>query len=291
MVLEYIEWFVNREKQFDGFKKMLAGETPKQVMIVEDKPDMGKTWLVQRLRHHCIEQKVPTLHVDFRDRLPHDYLSLVRMARDQIGAADFNDLTAAINQATTVQIGVATAESAAPGGVTISDVSASTVSVGGSIVGGSLIQDNQFYVQGDSDIARRSAEIKINDAFFACLGTVLTRGPVAFLFDSCEEMTAEATAWLQGHLLLRLKSGTLARTLVILAGQTAPPLDEATRALVAQTSLAPLEESHVREYITRRKIEGVDIATVFKMSGGNPKLLSMMADAASVKAGNDDDWL
>ena len=79
--------------------------------------------------------------------------------------------------------------------------------------------------------------------------------------------------------------------IVLLAGREAPPLEEALNALVAQTGLDPHAESHVREYIEKRKIEGVDVPTVFRMSGGNPKLLSMMADAASVKAGSDEDWL
>ena len=86
----YVDWFVDREKQFQGFLKMLARETPKSIMLVEAPADMGKTWLLQKMRHHCAGNGVPVLYVDFRDRRPYDYLSLVRLARDQMGGGHFN---------------------------------------------------------------------------------------------------------------------------------------------------------------------------------------------------------
>ncbi len=104
---DYVEWFVNREKQYDGFQRMLAGGTPKRIMCVRDQQDTGKSWLIQRLRHHCDEHQIPAVHVDFRDRQPHDYLSLVRLARDQIDPQRFAELTLAINQGTSLQITVA----------------------------------------------------------------------------------------------------------------------------------------------------------------------------------------
>ena len=69
---DYVDWFVDREKQFQGFLKMLARETPKSIMLVEAPADMGKTWLLQKMRHHSGGNGVPVLYVDFRDRRPYD---------------------------------------------------------------------------------------------------------------------------------------------------------------------------------------------------------------------------
>lgn len=91
---DYVDWFVNRKKQFQGFLKMLARETPKSIMLIKAPADMGKTWLLQKMRHHCAGNGVPVVYVDFRDRRPYDYLSLVRLARDQMGGGYFNPLTA-----------------------------------------------------------------------------------------------------------------------------------------------------------------------------------------------------
>lgn len=290
---EYIDWFVDRTKQFLGFQKMLARETPKAIMLIEAPAEMGKTWLIQRMRHHCHQYDVPVMHVDFRDRQAHDYLSLVRRARDQLGARYFNPLTEAINRFTSLDISIAL-ESTRPAGpvdVRVGDIS--DVSGGEIIVaGGDVIKDNQFYIQADSDMTRRAAEIRINDAFFACLATLLAEGSAVFLFDSFENVTPEADDWLRDHLLLRMSEGQLPNALAIIAGRNIPVLGPTLQPLVAKTGLESFSEEHVREYILeRRGIEGLDVETIVKTSGGFPGLLAKMADVACMDAHDDDDWL
>ncbi len=291
---EYVDWFVNRTKQYVGFQKMLARETPKTVMLIEAPAEMGKTWLIQMMRHHCRHNDVPAMHVDLRDRRAYDYLSLVRLARDQMGARHFNPLTEAINKFTSLDVSIAL-ESTRPAGpvdVRVGDVS--DVSGGQVIIaGGDVIKDNQFYIQADSDMARRAAEIRINDAFFACLETLLQEGPAVFLFDSYEDVTPEAEHWLREHFLLRMGEEQLPDALLIIAGRKTPDLGPELKSLVAKTGLDLFSEEHVREYILdRRRIEGLDLETIIKTSGGFPGLLAKMADVASMEAQDqDDDWL
>ena len=82
---DYIDRFVDRDKQFQGFLKMLARETRKSIMLIESPADMGKTWLLQKMRHHCAGNGVPVLYVNFRDHRRYDCLSPVRLARDPMG--------------------------------------------------------------------------------------------------------------------------------------------------------------------------------------------------------------
>ncbi|MBN1889877.1 MAG: hypothetical protein JW850_17915 [Thermoflexales bacterium] len=287
---DYIDWFVNRTKQYQGFCKMLARETPKAVMLIEAPADMGKTWVIQKMRHHCEGEKVPVMHVDFRDRRPHDYLSLVRLARDQLGAGYFNPLTSTINSFTGVKITLASAAGSG-GGVQIDQ--AGSVEVGGDVAGRDIIKDNQFYIQADSTMAQRAAESQINDAFFACLDQLfVTTTRVAFLFDSYEDVTAEADRWLRDYLLPHLCEKRRANMLVVIAGRTIDELPPAFKELVAKTGLDLFEETDVREYIEKRQIAGLDMQTVIKTSGGFPGLLAKMADVASLDAKQDDDeWL
>ncbi|MGD9101751.1 MAG: hypothetical protein PVF45_14815, partial [Anaerolineae bacterium] len=169
---EYIAWFVNREKQTQGFLKMLSRETEKAIMNIEAPAEMGKTWIIQRMRHECSVQQSPNAHFDFRDRRPWDYLSIVRQARDQMGAAHFNLLTQTINESTGISIQLTTGAGA--GGVDLdvategSQISDSEVQVG-DIAGRDIVKDNFFYVQADSDTTRRAIEARITDAFFTCL--------------------------------------------------------------------------------------------------------------------------
>jgi hypothetical protein len=290
-VPDYVDWFVNRTKQYQGFCKMLARETPKAVMLIEAPADMGKTWVVQRMRHHCEEENVPVMHVDFRDRRPHDYLSLVRLARDQLGAGYFNPLTATINSFTGVKITLANEGAGSGGGVQIDH--AGSVEVGGDVAGRDIIKDNQFYIQTDSTMAQRAAEIQINDAFFACLGQLFEATTRAvFLFDSYEDVTAEADRWLRDYLLPHLCEKRRANMLVVIAGRKIDELPSALRELVAKTGLDLFEEADVCEYIEKRQIAGLDLQTVIKTSGGFPSLLAKMADVASLDARQDDDeWL
>ncbi len=288
---DYVDWFVNREKQYQGFQKMLAGETPKSVMVVEAPSEMGKTWLIQRMRHYCGENKIPVLLVDFRDRRPHDYLSLVRLARDQMGAEFFNALTTTINNFTNVNVQINTG--GAGGGVNVNVADGSTAQVGGDVAGRDIIKDNQFYIQADSEMARRAAEIQINDSFFACLTKLVeAKGHAVFLFDSGEDITTEADRWLKDTLLARVPQGTLTKMVIIIAGRKAPELGETLKEHVGRTGLDVFAEAHVTEYITnKRKITGLDIATIIKTSGGQPGLLAKMADVAGLDKEKEGDWL
>ena len=288
---DYIDWFVNREKQYQGFQKMLAGETPKTVMLVEAPADMGKTWLIQRMRHHCAEHGVPTMHVDFRDRRPHDYLSLVRLARDQMGAEYFNPLTAAINNFTSVNVKISSGGEG--GGVDVAASQGASAQIGGDVAGRDIIKDNQFYIQADSEMARRAAEIQINDAFFACLAKLVeVKGHAVFLIDSYEDVISEADRWLKDYLLARVPMGGLAKVILIIVGRKAPDLGPEMKEHVARTGLDLFNEDDVKEYIVdRRKITDLDLSTVFKTSGGQPGLLAKMADVAALDTEKDEDWL
>lgn len=285
---DYLNWFVNREKQYQGFLKMMGGETTKTIMMIESQADMGKTWVVQRMRMHCEEQAIPVMHVDFRDRRPYDYLALVRLARDQMGQAAFLKLTETINNFTGVNINI----NAGAGGINVSNMQQSALSAGGDIAGGSIIKDNQFTINADTEMARRAAESQINDAFFGSLKELLAEKKGVFLFDSYEDVTTEADRWIRDYLLLQVREKNLLNALVVIAGQKTPDPEGSLKPMVAKTGLDLFTQDHVREYIMeRRKITGLDIETVFKTSGGFPGLLAKMADVADMETENDDDWL
>lgn len=99
--------FVNHEKKVRGFQKLLEPTTRQAVMLIEAPRDMGKTWLINKMQHHCQEQpmRVPVAIVDFRNpREIHeiqDMLGLIRLLRRKLGdTPHFNTLNAAINDVT-----------------------------------------------------------------------------------------------------------------------------------------------------------------------------------------------
>lgn len=289
------DWFVNRLKQMDGFAKMLARQTPKQIMVIEAPAELGKSWTLQRLQVDCRGQGVLVALVDFRDRQPWDYLLLTRQLRDQLGNEHFNLLTTLINQSTTIHINLTTSEgSGGPVNLNLAteggQISSSPVTIG-DIAGGTIVKDNQFVVHADSETARRAIELRITDAFVDALKVLSQTHPVVLLFDSYEDATAEADRWLRFSFLTKIRDALLPNVIVIIAGRTAPSIDPSWQPFVARTGLAPLEEIFVREYIVeKRKLTGLDLATIIRTCGGHPGLLAKMADIATMDKSEEKDW-
>ncbi len=102
--------FVNQERKFLGFQKLLRPETRQAVMLIQATKDMGKTWLAGRMQDHCQEPTVdlPAVYVDFRNPRQdhHDFLGLVRLIRQQLNQpAYFNQLNEIINSYSDAPIG------------------------------------------------------------------------------------------------------------------------------------------------------------------------------------------
>lgn len=96
--------FVDQERKFRGFQKLLEPGTRQAVMLIEAPQDMGKTWLVGKMQRHCQETvaNIPVAQIDFRSpRLLYeiqDYLGLMRFIRDRLGHPHhFNNFNATIN--------------------------------------------------------------------------------------------------------------------------------------------------------------------------------------------------
>ena len=94
--------FVNQERKFLGFQKMLRPETRQAVMLIQATKDMGKTWLAGRMQDHCTEPTInlPAVYFDFRNPKQdhHDFLGLIRLIRQQLDQpAYFNQLNEIIN--------------------------------------------------------------------------------------------------------------------------------------------------------------------------------------------------
>lgn len=294
-----LAWFVDRKNQLDGFGKMARGETAKCILAVcAEQIGMGKTWLIQRIRQECQTLSLPTCYVDFRDRRAWDYLKFVRAARDQMGDARFYELTKTVNDCTAINIQLAAAP-AAPSSVTVGaqggTVGDVSVNAQGAIIAGGnvvVVKDNNLYVQDDSPIARQAKEDRITSAFFACLSQLATpQCRAVFLLDSYEEHTEEIDGWLRDQLLARLRDKQLASVIVVIAGATVPEFGVEWESVLWTPSLKPFTEADVREYISKRNLTGLDVATAFRMSGGLPGLLSQMADVAAMGSGKDEDTL
>ena len=98
-------WFVNREKKYKGFLKLLQPQTRQAIMAIEANKDMGKTWLVNKIERYCqqlTDAPLVVAKIDFSNpRQIHkiqDQIGLIRVLRNQFKQPEyFYQLNAAIN--------------------------------------------------------------------------------------------------------------------------------------------------------------------------------------------------
>ena len=107
MTLHDDDIFVDREKKLGGFQKLLKPETPQAVMLIRAQRNMGKSWLVSKMRRLCAQPDAgfPVVSLDFRH--PREMfqiqtcLGLIRLCRDKLNAPTyFQGLNETINSLT-----------------------------------------------------------------------------------------------------------------------------------------------------------------------------------------------
>jgi len=115
---------------------------------------------------------------------------------------------------------------------------------------------------------------------------------IALLFDTYDEATDEAMAWIDNNLLDPIGNRFFQKLAVIVAGR--PPLPEAGNRLpyVGGTTLQPFTVDHIREYLLeKRGIKDEDPAALFRYTKGKPGLLAgIAANLVPAPARPADDW-
>jgi hypothetical protein len=148
------------------------------------------TWLVQRFRHECSALDVPCTYLDFDEAYLWDYLSIVRSARDQMGAAHFNLLTRALNKIGT--------------GVLPSLDEVDHMQRGDTLAARGRLaaeRDDYVFVRARKTKDQRALEARVNLAFHTCLSALSARGPLVFVLDSYEKASAGVDRWVRANLL------------------------------------------------------------------------------------------
>jgi predicted ATPase len=195
---EGVPYFVNRHEIIASFRRMLGGDSAKQIMLVKADKGMGKTSLINKLKHECSRTRPRTLctKIDFLDPWLKNFLAVVHLARDDLGAAYFNHTTEVIKRALeyTINLNVSTV---APQRVEtqFGDVSESTVNVSGL----SVLNDSYVDLRLPSGGSRNDIEAQISRAFIDDLKAFLTQQPAVFFFDNYELAPEMSAAGLSGN--------------------------------------------------------------------------------------------
>jgi hypothetical protein len=313
------ELFVNRARQNDAFGRMLDGLSRRRVMILTAGAGMGKSWMLQIFALEAARRKLALVRIDFADNLAYDSLMLVRRCRDAFGPEYFNELTQAINEATTARLTLTTEQAVPQPSAVAAGPSMVTVDTGGGdfavgnidkrqadiFIDGPLIKDNYFVVQTDNPLVRQVIEDRINTAFFECLAAFTAQTKVIFLFDTYERNSLEterwspnaADRWIAEQLLARIRDGKLTNVIVVIAGRRAPEFATEWNEVLGRISLDPLECADIKIYLRERRgltvITDAEAERLCQAVAGSPQVLGLIGDnleQANKGAAKDDEW-
>lgn len=298
------ELFVDRLRQLERFRKSLEGSSGRKVILITAGPGMGKSWLLRRFAQEATARGTRTVLIDFSDGQAYDVLTLVRRFRDALGPEHFNQLTAAINEATAPRLVLSDSGDGARGaGIDFSGAQLGDVSLG-DVAGRNIIKDNLFIVQTDNPLLLQAIEDRVTQAFFACLEAVVEAEQALFLFDSYERTSPDgerwvgsaADRWITRELLGRIRDGKLTNCLAVLAGRRLPPFDAEWGAVVGQLPLDLFAVADVAQYLRENRglanLTDSEVQTLFAAVQGNPQLLGIIGDnlEQAARPNEEDDW-
>lgn len=249
--------YVDREREQATLHEMIAGTLEPRTLVISDGPGTGKTSLLKRLRHNCIEEDVPVAYVNLR--LHADAFSVVMDLRwafsDLHAFAKFDRAAARVDQVIDVRDMGGLPAGAALVNMTDADMVNGVVAakIEGLYSGTNYVFQQSGPKQVPSDDQKRVAMENSLREFISDLAEAGSiSGPLVVLLDHLNSCDQSVRDWADqklvrgGHGWALLQNGgvlVVATTTEDVSRQYS--LLQGQRRLLAVQGLAPLREEHV----------------------------------------------
>lgn len=254
LMIRYNE-FVNRDGEINRFCQILD-DNEYIAMVIQGQEGIGKTSLQKRLIWECREVRTmrwaETFWIQTRS---YNYIAIMRKIRDDIGEIHFQPFTDLLNYFTKpdyeLNINVPHAgEINMLSGASLSDVKTGDVS--GVKV---QIQDlNLNTPREDKEIREQERMYKLTQQFLTDLTGALGEQRLVILIDDLERMTPETSSWLWSEFVKGVIDRKLSNIRFVFCIDTEPQVDEYLKRLVRASTLRLLNETHILEYLHKRKV-------------------------------------
>lgn len=293
--------FVGREEQIENFRSMLKPGSPKQMMTICGRGQVGKTWLVRRLMFEC-SAKHPWAYIDFR-RPGFTYLEILRSIRDQLDRSPFADFTRMLDRYTTLretpfEVSLETAIWAVPG-IYESGMPSVGISEESTMLEAILPKTSarasadKPYLQVFQISARSKVRgvvesemlSRLTREFTVCLNQFSAGQKVVLFFDTLEQAPEEVREWLGAGMLPAIYAGHLPNVVVVLAGREKLALGVEWEHLHCEHDLGTLDELHILEYCRKQGFDYHPLAQLlFSDTGGYPAEVATRLKALELQA-------
>jgi hypothetical protein len=241
--------FVDRERELRRFQAMFDS-SDRPVLMVRGPSGQGKTSLRARMSDECRRRALPVAHVEWANR-PLDPMTIMRLIRSAFGEARFPPRPPVTKERPPGALSVSVAD-----GARLED---SIVDV----MAGIYLKDSHLAIGRSDSAHERGEELAMaSGVFFAELAAVFADQPAVVFLDGLERATPETRAWVVGELIHATAARRLAAVRVVLFGRDTLELERVVRQRIDEMELAPLERTHVVEYLRRRGLETTDAPLV-----------------------------
>lgn len=269
--------FVDRDPEMRVFRAMLDQAPANQpVTVVWGDGGMGKSSLLDRMEQERSLHDMTQAKVVWSETRNHDYLSVMRKIRDDLGAERFSGFNQLANFFTVPQNRL---ELVVSGAVSVGANLQNQGSIGS--IGGVVVQDANFTVpRADLGIPEAERMARLTDAFLQELNAAAAAcKPIIFL-GAFEKASAITQSWVLNELVGSLFDGRLSQLRIVLCGRSRPGWEEDRWLMVSEMHLTPLGRDHVIEYIGKSQLniphEAVSYVadTLLALTNGVPSSLA-----------------
>ena len=288
--------FVNRESGIAAFKKLL-GDRRRRILLLHGPEGIGKTWLLKRLQQISQDEGYAGVLINLADSRLTAEEPLIRTLSARLGPsfADRFEQVAAGGDADLQPENGRAYRSRSSGGVTIGDVGGDLV-IEGDLVGGDKVTiTNSLFVVNTTN--EQMIAPALSRALRQTVIDFLQSQKLILFFDHLtrlrgQQATVPVASWLRDELLAWQfdQPETFANLWLVFAGRLPPFGNEIDRwQRVADTFIVrPFEPAVIEKFwVQVRRLDPSHLQGLIPASGGNPGLLTMMADNYESSAGGE----
>jgi hypothetical protein len=271
--------FVDRVSEFKSFCELLENKQ-KPIMSIWGDGGLGKTSLKTRMINECARRNLRKAELVWTDIRNHDYLSIMRKIRDDVGFEYFKPFTNLVNYFTDPHYNL---KITFQGSSSLADQTQFTNSSVRDMAN-VIIKDSMFAIpRTDIGLTANERMVRLTDQFIADLAAATENIPLVVFFDAVEKMTIETSMWVWSELLQSIADGRLSNIWLVLCGRKKLEYDAEMKVLIEEVELEPLRQSDIVDYLAKRGVEKsrrADIAdTLFISTSGNPRQVAVHVDA------------
>jgi len=246
-----LKQFVDRKSELSRFRELL-NKNDRILFVVTGESAIGKSAFMARMIHECRESGWHRALVPCDLMTNVDYRAVMRKLKSEIGSNYFEKFDQEDKK-----LGEPIFQLTIEGDVSVGERAKFTNSTAGDLVGVQVNFPERGLNQWEKE--RRST---LTYRFIEGLKEVVADNRIVIFFDAVEKMTQDVEEWVMNELIVAAITGDLLNVKFVQCGQRRLKINEEIEFAIEETTLGPLGERDIVEYLEKRGISGEDVGGI-----------------------------